>query len=280
MIVTLLTDFGTADYFVGAMKGALLAVNPEATVVDITHEIPPHDIEAGAFTLLAAFKTFPAGTVHVAVVDPGVGSSRRAIVVESDEHTFVGPDNGVFGYVLERLNSPRVFHATNEKFFRPVVSATFHGRDIFAPVAGALSRGVRAEELGSEIQDFIRLPFARPELAPDGTLVGAIIHVDRFGNCVTNISRDDLSAALIDRKTTTPDFGAVEASGGVRVNVGGRVIRSFRRFFGDEGDAAGEPFAIWGSAELLELAVFRDSAARVLGAHRGRRVEIKLEGAA
>src|SRR2546423_4729144 len=162
MIVTLLTDFGTGDYFVGAMKGALLAVNPRAQIVDITHEIAPHDIEAGAFTLLAAFETFPAGTVHVAVVDPGVGSTRRAIVVESERHTFVGPDNGVFGYVFERLNDFHVFHVTNRKYFRRDASATFHGRDRFAPLAGALSRGVRAEELGHEITDFVRLPFSAP----------------------------------------------------------------------------------------------------------------------
>jgi len=188
MIVTLLTDFGTADYFVGAMKGALLSVNPRAQVVDITHEIPPQDIEAGAFTLLAAFEAFPAGTVHVAVVDPGVGSMRRAVVVEGGGHIFVGPDNGVFGHVYERVAPFRVFHVTNEKYFRPRVSETFHGRDVFAPVAGALAGGVRAEELGPSVEDFVRLPFARPSRDAEGALVASIIHVDRFGNCVTNIT--------------------------------------------------------------------------------------------
>ena len=261
MLVTLLTDFGTGDYFVGAMKGALLAVNPRAQIVDITHEIAPHDVEAGAFTLLAAFDAFPAGTIHVAVVDPGVGSSRRAVVVESKEHVFVGPDNGVFGYVYERVHALRVFHVTNEKYFRPQVSATFHGRDIFAPVAGALSLGVRPEEFGPEVTDFVRLPFAAPERQPDDTLVATVIHVDRFGNCITNISPRDLDEETIRR--------------GVRLVVGDREVRRFRRFFGEEGDGAGEPFAIWGSAGLLELAVFRDSAARVLGVGRGRIVEVK-----
>src|ERR687885_853449 len=143
MIVTLLTDFATADYFVGAMKGAVLAVNPRAQVVDITHEIPPQDVEAAAFTLLAAFDAFPAGTVHLAVVDPGVGSARRAVVVEGGGQLFVGPDNGLFGHVYERLAQFRVFHVTNEKYFRARVSETFHGRDVFAPVAGALAGGVR-----------------------------------------------------------------------------------------------------------------------------------------
>src|SRR5919199_2295171 len=141
MIVTLLTDFGTADYFVGAMKGAVLAVNPRAQVVDITHEIPPQDIEAGAFTLLATHEAFPAGTVHVAVVDPGVGSARRALVAECAGQLFVAPDNGLVSYVCERWGGARFFHATNGKFFREKVSSTFHGRDVFAPVAAALSSG-------------------------------------------------------------------------------------------------------------------------------------------
>jgi S-adenosylmethionine hydrolase len=242
------------------MKGALLTVNPAAQVVDITHEIPPHDVEAGAFTLLAAFESFPRGTIHVAVVDPGVGSSRRPVVVEGAEHVFVGPDNGLFSHVYERLSGFRVFHVTNEKYFRDEVCATFHGRDIFAPVAGALSRGVRPEELGDEVPDFVRLPFAAPERRADGTLVGAVIHVDRFGNCITNV--------------TPRDFGGADARGGARLLVGGNEVCEVRRFFADEADAPGEPFAIWGSAGFLELAVFRDSAARALGIERGMRVEI------
>jgi S-adenosylmethionine hydrolase len=258
MIVTLLTDFGTADYFVGALKGALLSVNPGASIIDITHDIPPHDIEAGAFTLLAASESFPPGTVHVAVVDPGVGSARRPVVIATGAHLFVGPDNGVFGHVYERAEKFRVFHITNESYFRPGVSATFHGRDIFAPVAGALARGVRPESLGEEITDFVRLPSAKPELRPDGTLSAAIIHVDRFGNCVTNITPRDLAEEKIRR--------------GAHLFVGQREIHAFRRFFADEGDARGEPFAIWGSAGLLELAVFRGSAASLLGLERGDEV--------
>lgn len=265
MIVTLLTDFGTADYFVGAMKGALLASNPEARVVDITHEVPPYDVEAGAFTLRAAFETFPEGTVHLAVVDPGVGSSRRGVVVEGRGHTFVGPDNGLFGHVYERVRPFRVFHLTNERYFRAEVSPTFHGRDIFAPVAGALSRGVPAEEFGPEVEDFVRLEGAAPERSPGGALAGRVINVDRFGNCITNISRAELTDEEVAR--------------GARVSVAGREVRHFRRFFAEgEGVDAGEPFALWGSAGLLEVAVFRDSAARVLGVRRGARVEVEFEG--
>jgi len=262
MIVTLLTDFGTADYFVGALKGAVLASNPEALVVDITHEVPPYDVEAGAYTLRAAFETFPEGTVHVAVVDPGVGSARRAIAVEGRGHTFVGPDNGLFSYVYERVRPTRVFQLTNRNFFRREVSPTFHGRDVFAPVAGALSRGVGAEEMGPEVFDFLRLPSATAERAADGTLVGTVIHVDRFGNLVTNISPEELGAGSVAR--------------GARLRIGGREVRRFRRFFAEDAEGAGEPFAVWGSAGLLEVAVFRDSAARVLGVGRGDKVEVNL----
>jgi hypothetical protein len=262
MIVTLLTDFGTEDYFVGAMKGALLSVNPEARIVDITHEIPPHDVAAAAFTLLAAYETFPAGTIHVAVVDPGVGSARRAVAVEGAGLLFVGPDNGLFGHVYERLKRFRVFHVVEQRYFRESVSTTFHGRDVFAPVAGALSRGTHASELGPEVTDFVRLPLAAISRRDDTTLVGTVIHVDRFGNCVTNITPRDLDAETLAR--------------GARLLVAGREIRSFRRYFADEGDASGEPFAVWGSAGLLEIAVFRDSAARLLGLGRGSEIEVSL----
>jgi len=270
MIVTLLTDFGTADYFVGAMKGAVLSINPGAQVIDITHEVPAFDVEAGAFALLAAFDAFPRKTVHVAVVDPGVGSPRRPLAVEGGGHFFVGPDNGVFGHVYERLKTFRVFHVTAQKYFRPSVSSTFHGRDVFAPVAGALSLGVPAGELGEEIEDFARLPLAAPRRAADGTVAGAVIHVDHFGNLVTNITPQDLPG---ESPGKTPEE---MTAGGALIFVNGREVRGFRRFFAEEGEGTVvEPFAIWGSAGLLEVAVFLDSAARVLGAGRGARVEIK-----
>jgi S-adenosylmethionine hydrolase len=257
-LITLLTDFGTADYFVGAMKGAILSVNPRATIVDITHEIPAHDIESGAFTLLATYDTFPAGTIHLAVVDPGVGSARRAVVACAREHFFVGPDNGLFSYVLERERGTRVFHLTNEKYFRASVSPTFHGRDVFAPVAAALSNGVEASALGEQIEDFVRLSPLAPERAPDGTIRACIIHVDRFGNCVTNISRGDVPGETIER--------------GARLSVGGHEIHSFRRFFLEEEATTGAAFAVWGSAGFLEIAVRCDSAARLLGIERGQPV--------
>ena len=242
-MITLLTDFGTADYFVGAVKGAILSVNPAAVIVDITHEIPPQDIAAGAFTLLAAYKTFPAGTIHVAVVDPGVGSTRRPIIVSVNEQFFVGPDNGLFSYIYDREPSHKTFHVTADRFFRPSVSSTFHGRDIFAPVAAALSNGVVPEEFGPEINDQVRLPSLETPLR--------IIHIDRFGNCVTNITRDLSPREIV---------------------VKGRTISEFRQFYGDGDDQS--LFAIWGSAGFLEISVNGGSAAKVLGAKRGDEVSL------
>jgi len=259
-LITLLTDFGTTDYFVGAMKGAILSVNPQAHIVDLTHDIPAHDIEAGAFTLCAAYEAFPAHTIHLAVVDPGVGSTRRPILVASGAHCFVGPDNGLFGYVCAREAPVRVYHLTGREFFRAAVSATFHGRDIFAPVAAALSQGASPEEFGELIDDYVRLDRPAPQRDADETLRAAIIHIDRFGNCITNITGRDLSSEQLAR--------------GATLEIGGRQINSMRQFYADETGAAGELFAIWGSAGFLEIAANCASAARLLDARRGQLVRV------
>ena len=260
MLITLLTDFGTADYFVGAMKGVILSINREARIVDLTHEIPPQDIEAGAFNLLAVYESFPAETIHVAVVDPGVGSKRRPILVSGGNQFFVGPDNGLFSYIYERERDARVFHLTNAQYFRPSVSATFHGRDVFAPVAGALTLGVRPEQLGDEITDYVRLPQLVPRLSAGKDLVASIIHIDRFGNCLTNLTPEHLTEAMI--------------AAGAGLTINGRKITTFRRFFAEESSAPGELFAIWGSAGYLEIAAYRASAAQLLGARRGQLITV------
>lgn len=260
MIITLLTDFGTADYFVGAMKGAILSVNAEARIVDITHEIPPHDVEAGAFTLLEAYKTFPARTIHVAVVDPGVGSRRRPLLVESENYFFIGPDNGLFSYVYESEAHARVFHLTNEKYFRHPVSSTFHGRDVFAPIAGALSKGVAPDALGQLIEDCEQLAPLSPKVSDEGTIEARIIHIDRFGNCITNLTREDLTERMI--------------ADGARLEINGHEIKSFRQFFAATDESSGEVFAVWGSAGLLEIAAFRSSAAHLLAVERGHQVTV------
>jgi S-adenosylmethionine hydrolase len=251
-VVTLLTDFGTADYFVAAVKGVILTINPLVSLVDITHEIPPQDIEAGAFTLLTCYRDFPPGTIHLAVVDPGVGSTRRAIVVNAGSHLFVGPDNGLFGYVYDNETSHQTFQVTAKKYFRPGPSPTFHGRDIFGPVAAALSKGVKPKKLGPRIKDEVRLGSLSPVKDRNGKLRGRIIHIDHFGNCITNFTRSDL-----------PD-----TTGGTLL-IKRRVIKTFRQFFADKNGSKDEIFAIWGSAGFLELALNGGSAAAILKAKRG-----------
>ena len=251
-VVTLLTDFGTTDYFVAAVKGVILTINPSVTIVDITHEIPPQDIESGAFNLLTCYRDFPAGTIHLSVVDPGVGSARRAIVVSAGSQLLVGPDNGLFSYVLDRERSAETFHITAQKYFRQPASTTFHGRDVFAPVAAALSKGVEPRALGPRIRDEVRLAPLAPVKRKGGKLEGRIIHIDRFGNCITNFTRADL-----------PE------SEEMKLLVKRKAITTFRKFYAAEHRSKDELFAIWGSAGFLEFSVNGRSAAKLLRAKRG-----------
>jgi S-adenosylmethionine hydrolase len=255
-IITLLTDFGTEDYFVGAVKGAILNINPAARIVDITHEIPAHDVAAGAFALLAACSTFPPDTIHVAVVDPGVGSERRGILIRTRGQYFVGPDNGIFSYVCDSsIDTPEVFHLDNAVYFRQPVSKTFNGRDVFAPIAGALSKGIQPEDLGTRVSDYVRLPSLAPEISQHGDITARIVHIDRFGNCVTNITPAELTAEMI----------AV----GAKLRINGKVIRTFRNFFIEKTENREQLFGIWGSAGFLEIAAANKSAAKLLKAKRG-----------
>jgi S-adenosyl-L-methionine hydrolase (adenosine-forming) len=257
-LITLLTDFGTADYFVGAMKGVILSINPQARIVDLTHEVAAQDIAAAAFTLLAAYESFAAGTIHVAVVDPGVGSARRPIVVAAADQLFVGPDNGIFSYIIEREPDARVIHLTKEECFRQPVSATFHGRDVFAPIAGALSLGTDVKALGVAIRDQAQLPSLAVTKLDQLRLAARIIHIDRFGNCITNITQNDLPGTFKDQ---------------LQLTINGHRVKSIRRFFAEK--AANEKeklFAVWGSAGFLEIAIGNRSAAKFLKARRGQTV--------
>src|SRR5437867_1460247 len=243
-MITLITDFGTRDWFVGTMKGVILGINPRASVVDITHEIPPGDIRAGAFALMASCGYFPKGTLHLAIVDPGVGSQRRAIAVQTSNYVFIGPDNGVLSWALrcERIKSIRQLE--NRRYFLERVSRTFHERDIFAPVAAHLSRGVALKRLGRELQDFIRLPW--PEATKHRVEIrGEIVYIDRFGNAITNI-----------------DAGMIPEGRANRCDViGKRKVRcATAGFYGAA--PARCAVAVIGSSELLEIAVNGGSAAR------------------
>ena len=257
-LVTLLTDFGTADYFVGAMKGVILGIIPTAQIVDLTHEIPAQDIDAGAFTLLNSYRSFPPATVHVAVVDPGVGSTRRAIAVRAANQFFVGPDNGLFSYVMEREAAYEVVHVTADQYFNDPVSQTFQGRDVFAPVAAAIANGVSLSELGPKVNDVVRLASLTPTNTRKGKLEGRIIHIDHFGNCITNFTREHLSPQQ-------------ETAATIRVKK--KRIRSFKRFYGD-GVSKEKLFAIWGSAGFLEISTQNGSAALVLKVERGTKVTL------
>ncbi len=265
-LITLLTDFGTSDYFVSAVKGVILSSNPEARIIDITHDIPPQDIEAAAFTLLAACSSFPAGTIHVAVVDPGVGSSRRAILVRTRDRFFLGPDNGIFSYICDSETNlgliPEIFHLTNTKYFRHPVSATFNGRDVFASVAAALSQGIKPGELGTEITDIVRLSPLRPQTTQRGRLKARIIHIDRFGNCVTNITKKELTPEMI--------------AGGAKLQLRKKRVTSFRDYFSDETGGRDKIFGVWGSAGFLEIAAANDSAAKLLKVKRGDSVIVSV----
>ena len=241
----------------------ILASNPNARIVDITHDIAPQDIEAGAFTLLAACSSFPAGTIHVAVVDPGVGSSRRPILIQAREQFFVGPDNGIFSYVCDRSARPEIVHLTNTKYFRHPVSPTFNGRDIFAPVAAALSTGIKPGELGEKIKDYVKLKPLKAETSPSGEILGRIIHIDRFGNCVTNITQAELTSDMI--------------AAGAKLRLKRKVVKSFRSYFAEDTGSKDKVFAIWGSAGFLEIATAGESAARVLNARRGDPVIVSWE---
>jgi S-adenosylmethionine hydrolase len=251
--ITLLTDFGNADYFVAAMKGVILSYIPSARIVDITHDIPPQDIEAAAFTLFAAHSAFPKRTIHVAVVDPGVGSNRRAILIKAAGQVFVGPDNGIFSYVCDESEA-KVFHVVDPIWFRRPVSNTFHGRDVFAPIAGWLSLGITPKKIGQEIYDYVRLPPLKPEIARDGVISGRVIHIDHFGNCVTNITQRELTDKMIDD--------------GIRLTIRDYEVATFRRFFAEE-TQGNKVFCVWGSAGFLEMAAKNGSAANQLKIKRG-----------
>ena len=251
--ITLLTDFGTADYYVAAMKGVILSYKPSAQIVDITHDVPAQDIEAAAFTLFAAYSAFPKGTIHVAVVDPGVGSNRRAILIKAAGQLFVGPDNGIFSYVCD-VSKPKVFHVTDPIWFRRPVSDTFHGRDVFAPIAAWLSLGLTPKRLGNEIDDYVRLPSLHPAANQDGAISGRVIHIDHFGNCVTNITANELTNELIDA--------------GFRLTIREHQVETFHRFFAAETNV-NKFFCVWGSAGFLEITVKNGSAAKQSKVERG-----------
>ena len=247
-IVTLTTDFGGSDYYVGAMKGVILGITPDAQLVDISHQIPPQDVLAAAFVLRHAAREFPPGTVHLAVVDPGVGTRRRPLALQSSGHLWVGPDNGLFSFVLDRADS-RVHEIARPDLGRSDLSSTFHGRDLFAPLAAHLCRGLDLADVGPPVADPVRLAESAPCKSAD-RIAGHIVHIDGFGNLVSNIAAADIAL-----------WGAA-----LRIRLGGHVLMELCRTYGDV--EPGALLALIGSAGLLEIAVNGGNAARQLGVQR------------
>ncbi len=261
-IITLLTDFGTQDHYVACMKGVMLSLNPNLHFVDISHLIPPQDVQSGAFTLGQCYRYFPPGTIHLAIVDPGVGTDRKAIIVESGAHYFVAPDNGLLTYVLEQEEGYEAFEITADHYFRKPVSATFHGRDVFAPIAARISKDIPLHQFGPPLPAPVRLKIPSLTRVRDSLIQGAVLAADRFGNLITNLKPEDL-----------PVYGG---AGGrkCRILVAGKEIASFRKTFGEGGP--GEMFVVPGSSGFLEIVVRNGSAAASLGLAPGAPIGVVL----
>jgi S-adenosylmethionine hydrolase len=274
-IITLTTDFGLSDPYVAALKGVILSVNPQATIVDICHDIRPQRIEQAAFVLASAWPYFPPGAIHVAVVDPGVGTGRRAVALATGAGTFLGPDNGVLSAALPDEARAHLSEAasggpspvpvppgtvahelTDPRFQRSPVSATFHGRDIFAPVAAHLSLGLTLPELGPPLASMLTLPPFRAALQPDGSLSSRVLHIDRFGNLITDVRQEDLPA------------------GPIVVEVAGRRIEGLRPTYGPGQDL----IAYIGSSGYLEIALVGSNASHTLGVGIGTPILVHLSG--
>jgi S-adenosylmethionine hydrolase len=261
-IITLLTDFGASDVFVGSMKGVILGINPLAHIVDLTHDIPAHNVRAAAYLLHSAARYFPPGTIHVAVVDPGVGSERRPLLVFTMEQYFIAPDNGLLSGILAAEMEAEIRELTNKQYFLGPIGSTFHGRDAFAPAAAWLSRGEPIETFGPEAKNVIRFEIARARQENE-KLLGEVQHIDRFGNLITNISREDLVS-----------FGGADQVSHVRVRITETLIHGLVRFYADA--PSGTLAALLNSDGWLELFCHQTRATDLVGARIGDPVEVYL----
>lgn len=260
-IVTLTTDFGNADHFVGTMRGVILGVNPAAKVVDLCNSVNSFDVLDGAMTIAQAYRYFPPDTIHMVVVDPGVGSARRPLLVTTSKHYFVAPDNGVLSLVMEQEERVSVRHITAEHYFLQPLSNTFHGRDIFAPCAGWMSKGVEPEKFGDEITDYVRFSLPKPKMVAEHTLHGAVLKVDKFGNLITNLTPE-----------SAPALFAPEAK--FKIKVGEATVVEIQKAYAQ--GLPGEPFGVLNSMGFLEIACNRGAAARIAKAGRGTEVVVEF----
>jgi len=263
-IITLTTDFGQNDHFIGVVKGVILGIAPETQIIDISHAVQPFDILDGALTISQAYSYFPSGTVHMVIVDPGVGTARRPLLVTGDRHLFVAPDNGVLSLVFDREERLSVRHITAEHYFLQPRSNTFHARDVFSPVAAYLAKGIEPDRFGEEITDYVRFGAPRPKPVDERTLRGIVLKVDRFGNLITNITPQDAPQL----------FEAAPPAFKIAIGTKAQATRMCASYA--EG-APGEVFGILGSMGFLEVATNRGSAYQLLGAGKGSEVNVVME---
>ncbi|MBN1593876.1 MAG: SAM-dependent chlorinase/fluorinase [Candidatus Coatesbacteria bacterium] len=262
-IVTLTTDFGTRDNYVAAMKAVMLKTNPELNIIDITNEIRRHDIMEACFIIANTYHYFPNWTIHVVVVDPTVGSNRRAIVASINSHHFIAPDNGVLSGLFQDPEDIAVYEIDAEHYYLRPLSSTFHGRDIFAPVAAWLAKGVEIENFGEKIDDYVDLQLPVPELVEEGKLQAEIIHVDSFGNLITNVTRAQFEQMLDESENHAFELAAE-----------GLLINDLKRIYAEcDKDA---PAALFGSTSQLEIAARQRSASEILGFEKGAKLTIKF----
>ena len=264
-VITLLSDFGTDDEYVGVMKGVMLAVCPASSFVDITHRIDPQDIQQAAYMIPSYYRFFPEGTVHIVVVDPGVGTSRGILAVEHRGHFFIAPDNGVLTLLLNTEESDKIIRVSNADYFLHPLSATFHGRDIFAAVGAHVSCGTELDELGARINiaDMVRLEGLNCRISETGELNGKIVSIDRFGNLITNIDANSLQA-----------FCPAEAQKGLQVQIGAVVISGLAKTYSDATSSAA--LALIGSRGYLEIAVNGGNAAKKMKARKGDSIRVRI----
>jgi S-adenosylmethionine hydrolase len=261
-VITLITDFGTADHYVGTMKGVILNINPEVQFVDICHHVSPYEIFEAAYALVQSYRFFPKGAIHLVVVDPGVGSARRPILASAGQYKFVAPDNGVLSLLFAREENAQVWHVTSDHYFLNPVSNTFHGRDIFAPVAGWLSRGVQEDKFGELISDYARFSSPKPKWVSENLMKGMILRADSFGNLITNISPEDVPQMFAENP---PAFRIIiDHQEITRLNLSYSMGRP------------SELFAIVGSSGFIEICTNRGSAAKLLDAARGTEVGVVI----
>ncbi len=280
-IITLLTDFGNQDAYVGIMKGVIAGINPFANIVDICHSVPPQDIFSGAYLLYTSYKYFPCKTIHVAVVDPGVGSRRDIVCVETKDYFFLVPDNGLLSFIIQNEKPKSIFRITNNKYFLPSPSNTFHGRDVFAPVAAHLSLGVKPQQLGIKINQLEQMDIPTPISKKTGQVEGQIIYIDRFGNLITNIKKEylvkgvgsqKLEVGINQRKTTLKKLFSLCNT--IETVIGKKKIIGLSKTYTDV--KPGEPLVLFGSAGFLEVSINQGNAQRYFRVDRGNKIRVEM----